>query len=70
MAKATVIGKPEYELLLTGEEVNALLAVCEFVAGDPAKTPRRHIDAIRRALNDAGAYHTIGKIHGRVCFES
>lgn len=70
MAKATKISKPEYELLLTGDEAQALLAVCEFVAGDPVKTPRRHMDAIRRALNEAGAHHVIGQISGRVLFES
>lgn len=70
MAQATQINKPEYELLLTGDEVQALLAVCEFVAGDPSGTPRRHIDAIRRALNQAGAYHTLGSVSGVVRFES
>ncbi len=70
MAKAKAIGQPQYELLLTGEEATALLVVCELVGGDPEKTPRRHIDAIRRALEAAGAYHAQSSIIGQVRFES
>ena len=43
-------------ITLTGDEAYALATVCSRIGGDPADTPRGHMDTIRVKLEGEGFY--------------
>jgi len=46
-------------------EARTLKQICQHVGGDPNASPRKHTDALNRALSDAGVYNAQHTIMGR-----
>jgi hypothetical protein len=59
----------EVTLTLSPEEAATLLVVAEHIGGNPGNSPRGHMDAVGRAIRDAGIYtkHPIRCHAGELC---
>lgn len=53
MAKAT----PQFNLALTQDEAQTLVAILYHIGGDPTFTRRKFADSVRNALEAAGVSH-------------
>jgi len=69
MATAKKITQPAYELCLTEDEARTLRSVCNSVAGCPTASPRKHTDAINKALRQLGVDPLLQDCSGRVSFD-
>lgn len=67
MASAKRVGEPEIELRLTMDEAETLAKIMYNVGGHARYSRRRHVDAIRKALDTASVARA-GEMSGSLEF--